>query len=74
LLKKLIVILDIQVRLWFLFKKIKFLYGNKITTVIFKNHYLIIKRFGIIILAVLVTEFKNQLINYEDKDKSIIQF
>lgn len=52
-------------------KKQIFIDGNKRTSIIFANHYLISKEKGIIVIPVeLIGEYKDLLINYyEGKDK-----
>lgn len=53
-----------------------FLDGNKRTAVIFANHFMISKGYGLIVVpSELVSEYKKHLINYyEDKDREIIKF
>ena len=53
-----------------------FLDGNKRTAVIFANHYMISKGYGLIVIpAELVGEYKKHLINYyEDKNENIKDF
>ena len=61
--------------LLYVMKKQVFIDGNKRTSVIFSNHYLISKGKGIIVIPVELTEnFKNLLIPYyEGKDESKIK-
>ena len=61
--------------LLYVMKKQIFIDGNKRTSVIFSNHYLISKGKGIIAIpAELTAEFKDLLISYyEGKDQSIIK-
>lgn len=55
-------------------KKQLFLDGNKRTAVIFANHYLVSRGIGlIVILAELVDEFKEHLINYYENDNQAIK-
>ena len=53
-----------------------FLDGNKRTAVLFANHYMISKGYGLIVIpAELVSEYKKHLINYyENKNDSIREF
>lgn len=62
--------------LLYVMKSQLFLDGNKRTAVIFANHFMISKGYGLIVVpAELVDEYKSHLINYyEDKDKEIIKF
>ena len=62
--------------LLYVMKKQLYLDGNKRTTVIFANHYLISRGMGLIVIpAELVSEFKGHLIKYyEENDISIKDF
>jgi len=62
--------------LLYVMKSQLFLDGNKRTAVIFANHFLISKGYGLIVVpAELVSEYKSHLINYyEGKDSEIIRF
>ena len=61
--------------LLYIMKKQIFIDGNKRTSIIFANHYLISKGKGIIVIpAELTDEYKDLLINYyEGKDKTKIK-
>ena len=61
--------------LLYVMKKQIFIDGNKRTSIIFANHYLISKGKGIIVIPVkLIDEYKDLLINYyEGKDKTKIK-
>lgn len=61
--------------LLYVMKKQIFIDGNKRTSIIFANHYLISKGKGIIVISVeLIDEYKDLLINYyEGKDKEEIK-
>ena len=61
--------------LLYIMKKQIFIDGNKRTSIIFANHYLISKGKGIIVIpAELADEYKDLLINYyEGKDKTKIK-
>lgn len=61
--------------LLYVMKKQIFIDGNKRTSIIFANHYLISKGKGIIVIPVeLIDEYKDLLINYyEGKDKEKIK-
>ena len=68
--------MDIAIELLlYTMKKQIFIDGNKRTSVIFSNHYLISKGKGIITIPVeIIDEFKNMLIAYyEGKDENNIK-
>lgn len=62
--------------LLYVMKSQLFLDGNKRTAVVFANHFMISKGYGLIVVpAELVSEYKSHLINYyENKDNKIIRF